>query len=135
MSEQNPSPLQCRRCEGKGEIPATPGQPGDGPMPCPDCVFEYRLPLRDFLTHVRMETASAITRYICAHDLEADPADVHEDVREALWPGFQDVREYVEGPMCERSVAIGVNTFSTCDLLVGHSGPCHPSVGTPWSGE
>lgn len=29
--------IQCRECGGRGEIPATPGQPGDGPMPCPSC--------------------------------------------------------------------------------------------------
>jgi hypothetical protein len=24
----------CPECDGRGEVPATPGQPGDGPMPC-----------------------------------------------------------------------------------------------------
>jgi hypothetical protein len=28
---------QCARCEDKREVPTTPGQPGDGPMPCPVC--------------------------------------------------------------------------------------------------
>jgi hypothetical protein len=27
----------CTACGGRGEVPATPGQPGDGPMPCPHC--------------------------------------------------------------------------------------------------
>jgi hypothetical protein len=28
---------QCSVCQGRGEVAATPGQPGDGPMPCPEC--------------------------------------------------------------------------------------------------
>lgn len=27
----------CPTCQGRGEVPATPGYPGDGPMPCPTC--------------------------------------------------------------------------------------------------
>lgn len=27
----------CPECEGRGSVPATPGQPGDGPEPCPAC--------------------------------------------------------------------------------------------------
>ncbi len=30
----------CLSCEGSGQVPATPGQPGDGPMPCEDCTVE-----------------------------------------------------------------------------------------------
>jgi hypothetical protein len=29
--------MPCPVCGDRGEVPATPGQPSDGPMPCPRC--------------------------------------------------------------------------------------------------
>ena len=39
------SGVPCPVCDGRGEVPATLGQPGDGPMPCPRC---SRSGARDF---------------------------------------------------------------------------------------
>jgi len=37
VSAPDPSAAYCSECEGRREVPATPGQPGDGPIPCPFC--------------------------------------------------------------------------------------------------
>lgn len=40
--------FECPHCQGKGEVAATPGQPGDGPMMlCPRCGGEGRISLTD----------------------------------------------------------------------------------------
>jgi hypothetical protein len=37
LAEGCAAPAPCPECGGRGEVAATPGQPGDGPMPCPTC--------------------------------------------------------------------------------------------------
>jgi hypothetical protein len=91
---------------------------------------------RAFLTDVRMRAANQVTEYVCAgHDPEdRDPADVHEDVREAMWPFFLEIQEKVMGPECSAHVQIGRSSYAKCDLLEGHKGNHHPCVGTPYVG-
>jgi hypothetical protein len=56
---------------------------------------------RDFLTDVRMRASNDLTEEFCSRwdrdDPERpDPADVHEDIREALWPFFEEIRKRME---------------------------------------
>lgn len=36
--------LGCIHCDDKGEVPVTPGQPGDGARACPYCEDESHIP-------------------------------------------------------------------------------------------
>lgn len=83
-----------------------------------------------WLTDIRTRAANAITDYICKWDAEADPADVHEDVREDLAPFFEEIRERVEGPTCQSDVRIGKSLYARCWMLDGHAGEHQPCVGT-----
>lgn len=97
---------------------------------------------REFLTAIRMEAANDIAGYVSGlavdwlpPDERPDPADVHEDVREALWPLFERIRERVEGPLCNFPVPIGTNAAAYCDRLAGHDGEHHPCVGRAVTAE
>lgn len=87
-----------------------------------------------FLLDVRMRAADLLTECECdadrIHGREVpDPADVHEDIRESLAPFFEEIRDRVEGPRCAVHIRIGLNSWASCSLLVGHDGECEPCIG------
>lgn len=51
----------CRGCGGRGDVPATPGRPGDGPMPCPDCADRDRSRLQARIATVNLTFANGRT--------------------------------------------------------------------------
>lgn len=84
---------------------------------------------RAFLDDVRIRASNKLTQEIaddCSQSLKygelPDPADVHEDVRETLWPFFNEIRLRIEGPECPERIEIGTNAFSSCQLPAGHEG-------------
>lgn len=88
---------------------------------------------RAFLTDVRMRATLAlmddfarIERASMQHDETADPADVHEDIRETLWEFFEEIRHRVEGPGCPLTVWKSELAGIKCSLLEGHEGECVP---------
>lgn len=88
---------------------------------------------RAFLDDVRLRATAALLEDFARFEeisMEygeaCDPADVHEDIRETLWPFFTEIRHCVEGPECPKVVSLSENTGSKCQLIEGHSGPCKP---------
>lgn len=47
--------------------------------------------LGHWLTDLRSRASDALVKDVLAGDPEADPADVHEDIREMLWPFFREI--------------------------------------------
>lgn len=90
-------------------------------------------PFHAFLADVRNRATTSLMA--CGLTTDGDPADIHEDVREALIEFFEEIRQRVEGPLCDLPVMIGLNAFAVCDLLLGHGGPHHPCLGTPLAGR
>jgi hypothetical protein len=102
--------IDCAACEGRGEVPVTPGQPGDGPMQCGECngtgeQWDTKLPA------------------------------LHPTVRETLdliggYRGYIDAAEptVVRGQFLRLHRAIAAR--QTRDRQVGEipSGPLHPAV-------
>jgi hypothetical protein len=73
-----------------------------------------------------MDDFARIERASMQHDETADPADVHEDIRETLWPFFEEIRHRVEGPECPNRVWKSSSIAYKCSLLEGHEGECVP---------
>jgi hypothetical protein len=58
-------PEACPECDGHGEVPVTPGQPGDGPMRCPRCE----------LLDATHELLAACERMFTSPDTKDEPDD------------------------------------------------------------
>ena len=89
-------------------------------------------PLEKFLTDIRLRATNALMVDYRAGEKIAielrehgDGADIHEDIRETLWPFFEEIREYVEGPRCMKRIPVGKNAAYSCQRLIDHTGDCN----------
>jgi hypothetical protein len=108
---------------------AAAAAPSGPEEPQEDGLFEFRR----FLDEVRVAATSELVNEYTGwpQDELPDPADLHEDIRETLWPFFEQIRSHIEGPPCPHTIPTSLNTSWRCILPADHEGPCRDGRRAP----